>query len=202
MLTRVDVPGVSGIQGVEWDAVELPRQFMENYCWEWDVLKHMTAHVATGDADAARAVRPNARGEELPERHGDRCGRSSSRCSTCCCTPTTTRRARALATPQALLDAVRARSGGRAARPTYDRFIHSFSHIFDGGYAAGYYSYKWAEVLSADAYSLFEEAGVLSPAAGAPLPRRGARAWRQPQRDGVVCRFPGPGTPTGRPSAA
>ena len=88
LLTRVDVAGVSGIQGVEWDAVELPSQFMENFCWEWDVRAPMTGARRHRRAAAARALRPDARGEELPERHGDACARSSSRCSTCCCTPT------------------------------------------------------------------------------------------------------------------
>jgi oligopeptidase A len=167
MLTQVEVLGVSGIEGVEWDAVELPSQFMENFCWEWDVLRHMTAHVDTG--------------EPLPRELFDKmiaaknfqsglatCASSSSACSTCSCTARTCRAAAA---------AVRlaARRCSMPCAPTvrvlpvapYDRFMHAFGHIFAGGYAAGYYSYKWAEVLSADAYSLFEELGVLSPEAGA-----------------------------------
>ncbi len=103
--------------------------------------------------------------------------------------------------PQAVLDAVR-REVAVAPRASYDRFMHSFAHIFAGGYAAGYYSYQWAEVLSADAYSAFEEAGVLSPAAGSEIPRRGARARRQPGRDGVVRGLSGKGAPTRRASAA
>ena len=166
LLTQVDVPGVSGIQGVEWDAVELPSQFMENFCWEWDVLESMTAHVETGASlprplfDRMLAARNFESGlatvrqlemalfdmllhaEYDPENH----------------TP--------WERPKALLDAVR-REVGVVLRADYERFIESFEHIFDGGYAAGYYSYKWAEVLSADAYSLFEEQGVLSPLAGA-----------------------------------
>ncbi|MEO8484741.1 MAG: M3 family metallopeptidase [Betaproteobacteria bacterium] len=165
MLTQVDVLGVSGIEGVEWDAVELPSQFMENFCWEWDVLKHMTAHVDTGAPlprdlfDRMLAAKNFQSGlatvrqlefglfdmlmhsAYLP---GDR-GRYVS--------------------PQAVLDAVRA-DVRVVPVASYDRFMQAFGHIFAGGYAAGYYSYKWAEVLSADAYSLFEELGVLSPEAG------------------------------------
>ena len=166
LLTRVDVPGVSGIQGVEWDAVELPSQFMENFCWEWDVLRPMTRHVDTG--------------EPLPRELFDRMLAARNFLSGMA----TVRQiemglfdmllhdqfedggAAPWASPEALLDAVR----GEVAvvpRAPYDRFMQSFAHVFAGGYAAGYYSYQWAEVLSADAYSLFEEEGVLSPAAGA-----------------------------------
>ena len=87
MLTQVDELGVSGISGVEWDAVELPSQFMENFCWEWDVLQAPDRARRHRRAAAARAVRQDGRGEELPERPGRRCARSSSRCSTCGCTP-------------------------------------------------------------------------------------------------------------------
>jgi oligopeptidase A len=166
LLTRVDILGVSGLQGVEWDAVELPSQFMENFTWEWDVLCHMTAHVDTGAPlprelfDRMIAARNFQSGMDMvrqlefglfdmllhtaydPDGGGE------------------------FATPQAVLDAVR-REVAVVPKPPYDRFMHAFGHVFAGGYAAGYYSYKWAEVLSADAYSLFEEAGVLSPAAGA-----------------------------------
>ena len=171
LLTRVEDLGVSGINGVEWDAVELPSQFMENFCWEWEVLRHMTRARRYRRAAAARAVRQDARGEELPERHAECCGRSSSRCSTCACITTSTLitkcgRSSALE----LLDEVR-RGVAVLVPPAWNRFPNSFSHIFAGGYAAGYYSYKWAEVLSADAYSLFEETrdsnGVLDPGTGA-----------------------------------
>jgi len=166
LLTRVEILGVSGLQGVEWDAVELPSQFMENFTWEWDVLEHMTAHVDTG--------------EPLPRGLFDRMIAARNFQSGM----TTVRQLEfglfdmllhtaydpdgggEYATPQAVLDAVR-REVAVVPKPPYDRFMHAFGHIFAGGYAAGYYSYKWAEVLSADAYSLFEEAGVLSPAAGA-----------------------------------
>ncbi len=166
LLTRIDVAGVSGIQGVEWDAVELPSQFMENFCWEWDVLRHMTRHVDTGEAlprelfDKMLAARNFLSGmgtvrqiemalfDMLLHDQYDPAGTA------------------AWATPAALLAEVRAEVAV-APRAPYDRFMEAFTHVFAGGYAAGYYSYKWAEVLSADAFSLFEEEGVLSPAAGA-----------------------------------
>ena len=162
MLTRVDYIGVSGIHGVEWDAVELPSQFMENFCWEWEVLKHMTAHVDSGEPlpralfDKMLAAKNFQSGMHtvrqlefsLFDMHlhydfdagGDK-------------------------TPQQLLDEIRSRVAV-AVPPPYNRFQNNFSHIFAGGYSAGYYSYKWAEVLSADAYSLFEENGVLDSSSG------------------------------------
>ena len=166
LLTRVDVAGVSGLQGVEWDAVELPSQFMENYCWEWDVLSHMSAHADTGAPlprdlfDRMLAARNFGSGMAMVRQlelalfdmllHSEYEPGGGGR----------------YASPQAVLDAVR----GEIAvvpRPAYDRFMHGFGHVFAGGYAAGYYSYKWAEVLSADAFSLFEERGVMSPEIGA-----------------------------------
>ena len=166
LLTRVDVAGVSGLQGVEWDAVELPSQFMENYCWEWDVLSQMTAHADTG--------------EPLPRELFDRMvsarnfgsGMAMVRQLELALFDMLLHSAYGpgadapFASPQAVLDAVR-REVAVVQRPAYDRFMHGFGHIFAGGYAAGYYSYKWAEVLSADAFSLFEERGVLSPEIGA-----------------------------------
>ena len=153
MLTQVNERDVSGISGVEWDAVELPSQFMENFCWEWDVLRHMTAHVDSGEPlprelfDKMLAARNFQSGLQtlrqvefalfdmlLHSQHdpkGDIMG---------------------------LLQQVRAEVAVLMP-PAYSRTPHTFSHIFAGGYAAGYYSYKWAEVLSADAYAAFEEAG-------------------------------------------
>ena len=165
LLTRVDVAGVSGLQGVEWDAVELPSQFMENYCWHFDVLSHMTAHADTGAAlprelfDRMLAARNFGSGMAMVRQielalfdmllHGEYVPGQPGR----------------FASPQAVLDAVR-REVAVVPRPAYDRFMHAFGHVFAGGYAAGYYSYKWAEVLSADAFELFEEHGVLSPEIG------------------------------------
>jgi len=169
MLTKVNERDVSGISGVEWDAVELPSQFMENFCWEWGVLKHMTAHVETG--------------EPLPRELFDKMLAAKNFQS-------------GLATlrqiefalfdmllhtdhdPQSdfmpLLQQVRDEVAVLHP-PTFNRMAHTFSHIFAGGYAAGYYSYKWAEVLSADAYAAFEET---AGADGMPSVQTGRR-YRQ-----------------------
>ena len=165
MLTQVEVLGVSGIDGVEWDAVELPSQFMENFCWEWDVLKHMTAHVDTG------APLPRDLFERMLAAKNFQSGLATVRQLEFGLFDMLVHSAYlpggggTYASPKAALDAVRADVRVLPVAP-YDRFMHAFGHIFAGGYAAGYYSYKWAEVLSADAYSLFEELGVLSPEAG------------------------------------
>ena len=163
LLTRVDDLGVSGINGVEWDAVELPSQFMENFCWEWDVLREMTQHVDTKEPlpralfDKMLAAKNFQSGLAMLRQiefavfdmrlHSDFEPASSK-------------------SALELLDEVR-KQVAVLFPPAYNRFPNSFGHIFGGGYAAGYYSYKWAEVLSADAYSLFEEKGVLSSEAGA-----------------------------------
>ncbi len=162
LLTRVDYLGVSGINGVEWDAVELPSQFMENFTWEWDVVEPMTRHVETGKPlprelfDKMLAAKNFQSGLHTVRQlefslfdlhlHYDFDPEGA-------------------ATPLDLLGQIRARVAVLFP-PPYNRFPNSFSHIFSGGYAAGYYSYKWAEVLSADAYSLFEEQGVLDPETG------------------------------------
>jgi oligopeptidase A len=166
LLTRVDILGVSGLAGVEWDAVELPSQFMENFTWEWDVLAHMTAHVDTG------APLPRELFERMVAARNFQSGMAMVRqlefglFDMLLHTAYDPDGGGEYASPQAVLDAVR-REVSVVPKPPYDRFMHAFGHVFAGGYAAGYYSYKWAEVLSADAYSLFEEAGVLSPVAGA-----------------------------------
>jgi oligopeptidase A len=162
LLSRVDYLGVSGINGVEWDAVELPSQFMENFCWELDVLQPMTKHVDSG------APLPKALFEKMLAAKNFQSGLGTVRQIEFALfdlhlhydfDPAGTK------TALQLLDEVRARVAV-IPPPAYNRFPNNFSHIFAGGYAAGYYSYKWAEVLSADAYSLFEENGVLDPATG------------------------------------
>ena len=166
LLTEVDIAGVSGIQGVEWDAVELPSQIMENFCWEWDVVTHMSAHVDTG------APLPRALFDKLLAARNFQSGMQTVRqlefalFDMLLHAELDPRGGGPWPSPQALAEAVR-REIAVVPRAPYDRSLQSFGHIFAGGYAAGYYSYKWAEVLSADAYSLFEEYGVLSPAAGA-----------------------------------
>ncbi len=151
MLTRVDERQVSGISGVEWDAVELPSQFMENFCWEWNVLRHMTAHVDSGEPlprtlyDKMLAARNYQSGMQTLRQiefslfdmllHTDHDPNDDI---------------------LALLGQVR-REVAVTTPPPWSRTPNTFSHIFAGGYAAGYYSYKWAEVLSADAYAAFEE---------------------------------------------
>ena len=166
LLTRVDVAGVSGLQGVEWDAVELPSQFMENYCWQWDVLSHMTAHAKTG-APLPRELF----GRMLAARNYGS-GMAMLRQVELAMfdmllhTAYVPGAGGGYPSAEAVLDAVR-REVAVVPKPPYDRVMHAFGHVFAGGYAAGYYSYKWAEVLSADAFSLFEEAGVLSPQVGA-----------------------------------
>ena len=163
LLTRVDVPGVSGLEGVEWDAVELPSQFMENFCWEWDVLKQMTAHVDTG------APLPRLLFDKMLAAKNFESGMQTVRQLELALFDMHLHHdfAPAASTPQELARAI-GREVAVVPRPEQDRSLtHGFGHIFGGGYAAGYYSYKWAEVLSADAYSMFEEEGVLSPLAGA-----------------------------------
>ena len=163
LLTRVEELGVSGLSGVEWDAVELPSQFMENFCWEWDVVAPMTRQVDTG------APLPRALFERLLAAKNFQSGLAMLRQIEFAlfdmrlhCELETATRAGALA----LLEEVR-REVAVLQPPPYNRFPNGFAHVFAGGYAAGYYSYKWAEVLSADAYSAFEENGVLSASTGA-----------------------------------
>ena len=171
LLTQVSALGVSGINGVEWDAVELPSQFMENFCWEWEVLEKMTAHVDSGKAlprelyDKMLAAKNFQNGlmtlRQIVMSLTDWRLHSSFDAKN--------------AKGQAVLDLSRkmAAEFNVIPQPEISRWINTFSHIFAGGYAAGYYSYKWAEVLSADAYSAFEEAAKLT---GSVLdPQTGAR---------------------------
>jgi oligopeptidase A len=151
MLTQVDDLGVSGISGVEWDAVELPSQFMENFCWEWDVLKHMTAHVDTGEP------LPRALFDRMLAAKNFQSGLMTMRqVEYSLCDMRLHDEPGAHERVQETAAEVRAEVG-IAPVPPFNRYLHSFSHIFAGGYSAGYYSYKWAEVLSADAWSAFEE---------------------------------------------
>ncbi|MEH6436172.1 M3 family metallopeptidase [Massilia sp. DD77] len=154
MLTEVEELSVSGISGVEWDAVELPSQFMENFCWEWDKLQQMTAHVKTGEP------LPRALYDKMMAAKNFQAGLQTLRQVEFSLIdmhlhydfdPNSER------TVQELIDDIR-KQFAVITPPAFNRFQHSFSHIFAGGYAAGYYSYKWAEVLSADAYAAFEEA--------------------------------------------
>ena len=166
LLTEVDELSVSGINGVEWDAVELPSQFMENFCWEREVLTHMTQHVDSG------ATLPEELFGKMIAAKNFQAGMQFVR-----------------QLEFAMLD-MRLHAGFDATNdnlqrlvatvrekiavlkyPGFNRSLHAFSHIFGGGYAAGYYSYKWAEVLSADVFSAFEETGVLNPETGARFRR-------------------------------
>ena len=150
MLTQVNDHDVSGISGVEWDAVELPSQFMENFCWEWNVLKHMTAHVDTGEA------LPRTLFDKMTAAKNYQAGMQTVRQIEFALFDMELHAANQQPDVAATLARVRAEV---AVLPSvsYNRAAHTFSHIFAGGYSAGYYSYKWAEVLSADAYAAFEE---------------------------------------------
>ena len=172
LLTRVDDLAVSGIHGVEWDAVELPSQFMENFCWEWDVVRDMTAHADTGKAlprelfDKMLAAKNFQSGMQTVRQlefslfdlllHMDFDPAHQH--------------------VMDLLAEVR-REVAVLTPPEWHRFPNSFSHIFAGGYAAGYYSYKWAEVLSADAFAAFEESG--RPKGSVLDAETGERFWNE-----------------------
>ena len=162
MLTKIDYLGVSGINGVEWDAVELPSQFMENWCWEQEALALISGHYQTGEplpdtlfnkmlaAKNFQAGMMTVRQLEFSlfdfRIHKDYDPEKGARI-------------------YPILEQVRAQVAV-INPPKFNRFAHSFSHIFAGGYAAGYYSYKWAEVLSSDAFSLFEEKGIFNQETG------------------------------------
>ena len=162
MLTQVDCADVAGINGVEWDAVELPSQFMENWCWEREALDMFAAHHETGERlpqelfDKLIATRHFQAAMQLVRQlefalfdmrlHGEYDPERGARI-------------------QETLDRIRAQVAV-VKPPSFNRFQHGFSHIFAGGYAAGYYSYKWAEVLSADAFARFEEEGLFNPHVG------------------------------------
>ena len=158
LLTQVEVGGVSGIDGVEWDAVELPSQFMENLAWEWPIVESLSRHVGTG------SPLPRALFDKMLAAKNFQSGLQTLRQVEFALFDM-----RLHAEPGqaalALLDQVRAEVAVLHP-PAFNRMPHSFSHIFAGGYAAGYYSYKWAEVLSADCWAAFEDEGVDNPATG------------------------------------
>ncbi|ADX46667.1 Oligopeptidase A [Paracidovorax avenae ATCC 19860] len=169
MLTQVNERDVSGISGVEWDAVELPSQFMENFCWEWDVLRHMTAHVDTG------APLPRELFDKMLAAKNFQSGMATLRQIEFALFDMLLHTEHDPSQDfMPLLDQVR-EEVAVLQPPAFSRSAHTFSHIFAGGYAAGYYSYKWAEVLSADAYAAFEET---AGADGLPSTETGAR-YRQ-----------------------
>ena len=162
MLTTVDDYSISGIKGVEWDAVELPSQFMENFCWEWEVVKHMTEHVDNKDP------LPKTLFDKMIEAKNFQSGMQTLRqieFSLFDIRLHTEYSNQNKINPLTLLETIRDEIAV-VRPPSWNRFPNSFSHIFAGGYAAGYYSYKWAEVLASDAFSLFEEQGILSSHAG------------------------------------
>ena len=172
LLTQVEVGGVSGIDGVEWDAVELPSQFMENLAWEWEVVQGLTRHVRTG------ATLPRELFDKMLAAKNFQAGLQTLRqVEFALFDMRLHHEPGSAALP--LLDSVRAEVAVLHP-PAFHRFPNAFSHVFAGGYAAGYYSYKWAEVLSADCWAAFEEEGVRNPATGTRfideiLARGGAR---------------------------
>lgn len=159
LLSRVDDPGASAFSSVEWDAIELPSQFMENFCWEWSVVQAMSSHIETGKSlprelyNKLLAARNFQSGMQMVRQlefalfdmgiHQHDAGLS-------------------IKEVLEALDQVR-KEVAVLFPPSWHRFPHNFSHLFAGGYSAGYYSYKWAEVLSADAYAAFEESAVIQP---------------------------------------
>jgi oligopeptidase A len=182
LLTEVDELGVSGINGVEWDAVELPSQFMENFCWEWDVLQKMTAHVDTG------APLPRALFDKMIAAKNFQAGMGFVRQLEFALLDMHAHTDFDVAQSEIMSLARRVREQVAVVNyPHFNRMPHSFGHIFGGGYAAGYYSYKWAEVLSADAYGAFEESGVLNRETGSRFRREVlARGGSRPAMESFV----------------
>jgi oligopeptidase A len=158
LLTRIEVPGVNGINGVPWDAVELPSQFLENFAWEPEVISMISRHTETQEK------LPDSVFEQLLKLKHFQAGMQMLRQVEFALFDL---RIHATASPniQEILNQVRAETA-LIPPPEFNRFQHAFSHIFAGGYAAGYYSYKWAEVLSCDAYESFKEEGILNSATG------------------------------------
>ena len=161
LLTEVTEYSISGIKGVEWDAVELPSQFMENYCWEWSVIKDMSYNNKT------KTYMPKKLFNKLLESKNFQSGMQTLRQVEFALFDIKLHSEYSSKNRNfmKILDSARAQVSVMET-PSWTKFPHSFSHIFSGGYSSAYYSYKWAEVLSADAYSLFEEIGILSKTAG------------------------------------
>ncbi|WP_349920510.1 oligopeptidase A [Aeromonas veronii] len=162
MLTQIDVAGVAGINGVAWDAVELPSQFLENWCWESEALAFISGHYETGEPLPADLL------EKMLTARNFQAAMQMLRQLEFALFDFRLHQEFDPANPElvpTLLDQVRSQVAVMTP-PAFNRFQHSFSHIFAGGYAAGYYSYKWAEVLSADAFSRFEEEGIFNAATG------------------------------------
>lgn len=161
MLTKVDVAGVSGINGVAWDAVELPSQFLENWCWQEEALAIISGHYQTGEPLPKALL-----DKMLAARNYQSAMQMVRQIEFSLFDMAIHQNHQQPADVQAILDQVRDKVAV-VVPPSFNRFQHGFSHIFAGGYAAGYYSYKWAEVLSSDAFSRFEEEGIFNPQTGA-----------------------------------
>ena len=162
LLTRIDEPGVAGIAGVAWDAVELPSQFMENWCWEQQGLNLISSHYETGEKLPEELLAKMKAAKNFQSAMAMVRQLEFSLFDVLLHQKTDIGSAEQI---QALLNEVRSEVAV-IQPPVFNRFQHAFSHIFAGGYAAGYYSYKWAEVLSADAFSRFEEEGVFNAETG------------------------------------
>lgn len=154
LLSEVDEPGVSAFAAVEWDAIELPSQFMENFCWEWPVVQRLTAHIDTGE------TLPRDLYDRMVQARNFQSGLQTVRqIEFALFDMLLHSRDQGLSIAEVLTQLDQVRDEVSVLRPpSWHRFPHSFSHLFAGGYGAGYYSYKWAEVLSADAFEAFEEA--------------------------------------------
>jgi oligopeptidase A len=161
MLTKVDVAGVSGINGVAWDAVELPSQFLENWCWQEQALAIISGHYQTGESLPTALL-----DKMLAARNYQSAMQMVRQIEFSLFDMAIHQNNQQPVDVQSILNDVRDKVSV-ALPPLFNRFQHAFSHIFAGGYAAGYYSYKWAEVLSSDAFSRFEEEGIFNPQTGA-----------------------------------
>lgn len=159
LLTRVEQPGVAGVNGVAWDAVELPSQFMENWCWQPEVVRGLSCHVDNGQPLPEELL------SRLVESRGFQAGLAMCRQVELALFDFELHARSEVLDPTVFMAAV-SQEVSVLSPPAYTRSANTFSHIFAGGYAAGYYSYKWAEVLAADAFSRFVEEGLFNPAVG------------------------------------